>query len=215
MSAPDLPPPALIRLVTGRYYEMQGLTTLADAVLPIHFGLVYAFFYSGASESLWLLVTLLLIPMVYWLWARYTWVRRRIDAFYNERCGRVTAVIGLEYNGFFIQATMALPVLIPAGTPSWALALVALGLLSIHPLWIVRRDWPYRTHWLLPAAVGVVAALMMFGVRTKEEAFAWQMRLLLAGGASLAVVGMLDHRLLVRTLRPAADPLAAEEPQER
>ena len=207
---PDLPDPALIRLVTGRYYEMQGLSIVADAVMPIHFGLVFAFFYLGASESLWLLIAMLAIPMVCWLWARWTWIRRRIETFYAERCGRVTAVIGVDYDDFFRQA-ISLPLLLSLGTPAWAIAFVAFALLSIYPLWIVRRDWPYRTYWLLPAAVGIVASLMMTVVRTKDEAFAWRGLVLLVGGTAMATAGMLDHRLLLRTLRPAAQPEALPE----
>ena len=204
------PDPALIHLITGRYYEMRGLNTVADAVMPIHLGLVLAFFHAGASESLWLLVVMLIVPMAYWLWARYTWVRRRIDGFYAERCGRVTAVIGIEYKDFFTQGPMYVPILKQLGAPNWSLALVALAILSIHPLWIVRRDWPYRAHWLLPAVVGIVASMMLAGVRTKEDAFTWQAFVFLGGGMAMAIAGMLDHRLLVRTLRPATPHLAPE-----
>ena len=211
---PPLPDPALIRLITGRYYEMQGLKTAADAVMPIHFGLVFAFFYAGGSESLWLLGAMLMIPMAYWLWARWTWVSRRIETFYAERCGRVNAVYGVEYKDFFMQAPMGVSVLRQFGAPNWSLGLIALALLSIHPLWIVRRDWPYRTYWLLPAVVGIAAALTTAAVRTKEDVYIWQGIVLLAGGVSMAVAGMLDHLLVLRTLQPAAEPDASPETQE-
>jgi hypothetical protein len=193
--------PALIRLVTARYHDMQGLTTIADAVFPMGMGLVFMFgmFSSELVDSEWPILVAVL-PMAVWVWARFTWIRRRIDAFYTERCGRVASVIGIDRVLSFYQAVMVLPLLIQFGAPLWLRVAIVLPLLVVHPLWIVVRDSPYRRHWLVPALVGFIAALRLVDVRTSEQAYMWQMWVSMAGGLAIACAGALDHLVLVRAL---------------
>ena len=74
-------------------------------------------------------------------------------------------------------------------------------LLAGLPAWIAVRDWPYRAHWLLPLAAGVVLALGFATVSTPAQSFAWLSDAYFAGGVSLALAGLLDHTLLLKTLQ--------------
>jgi hypothetical protein len=85
-------------------------------------------------------------------------------------------------------------------------------LLAGLPARVVVRDWPYRAHWLLPAAVGVVAAATYAGVTTHDQARAWVPSALLACGASLTLAGLLDHALLMKTLHPVPTDQAEGAP---
>ena len=208
--------PALIRLVTARYREMQGLRTIADAALPFSMGLllIIAMFASELADSEGP-IFLALIPVVIWVWVKHTWISRRIEAFYAERCGRVGGVLGLSaaitYESAFIQALVFLPILIQFGVPLWARIAIVLPLLSAQPLWTVVRDAPYRMHWLIPAVAGFIAALRLVDVRTSEQAFIWQMWVSIAGGLAIACAGALDHRLLLQTLHGGGDPAGSTE----
>lgn len=208
--------PALIRLVTARYRDMQGLRTIVEATLPFGLGLslLVGRLASELADSLWPMA-LVFIPMAIWLWAKQTRIIRRIDAFYAERCGRVGGVLGLSaavtYESAFVQAVVFLPILIQVGWPLWARIAIVLPLLTAQPLWTVVRDAPYRMHWLLPALVGFIAAFRLVDVRTSEQAFIWQMWVGIAGGLAIACAGALDHRLLLQTLHGGGDPAASTE----
>src|SRR5262249_61734579 len=68
MSARD---PALVRLIAGRYRELQGLSTIADAGFPL---ICAAGFYLLSEE--W--HALVLGPVLaFYLWARFSSLRRR------------------------------------------------------------------------------------------------------------------------------------------
>jgi len=70
MSARD---PALVRLIAGRYRELQGLSTIADAGFP----LICAAGYYLLSEEWHALI--LGAVLAFYLWARFSWLRRRFD----------------------------------------------------------------------------------------------------------------------------------------
>jgi hypothetical protein len=75
--------PALIRLVASQYRELQGLKTMADAMIPIAFGVLLR-----VARSPWDLLFVIPIAAA-WAWFRVTWIRDRIEAFYDDRCGRI------------------------------------------------------------------------------------------------------------------------------
>jgi hypothetical protein len=203
--------PALIRLVTARYQEMQGLKTIVDAALPLGLGLclILGAYASELVDASWPIV-LILIPMGSWVWVKHALIARRIDAFYRERCGRVRGVIGvsavLTHEAMLMQAVVFVPLLVRSGAPLWLRIAITLPLLVVHPFWTAIRDSPYRMHWLLPAVVGFVAAVRLVDVHTTEQAFMWQMWVSVAGALVIACAGALDHRLLLQTLGVGVHP---------
>ena len=78
-----------------------------------------------------------------------------------------------------------------------------LPILTATTAWKVWRDRPYRTHWLVPVAVGAAFTLAFFDVRTAAQFREWQWRLMVAGSVSLMIAGALDHRLLMNVMTGA------------
>src|SRR5262245_14966990 len=208
MSAND---PVLIRLVAGRYRELQGFSTIADAGLPM----ISAVAFYLISEE-WHALILGAVLGLY-LWARYGWLRRRLDDYYAQRCGRVAArfvpmttlglVVAFGYGKILSDFHVALPVRI----------VIMMVALSAWPIWIVVRDYPFRLHWLAPALVGFAWAPRLAGLTTFAQFFGWQRSGLLALGATIAFAGLLDHALLVSVLKPVevAEPATGPQPDER
>jgi hypothetical protein len=95
----------------------------------------------------------------------------------------------------------------------WLTAIVVLLCIGAWPAWVLRRDWPYRWHWLplLFAAMGTAWSMSL--MPSYSVALRHQGPWALAVGLSLAVAGLGDHLLLVRTLhgRPARDAATSEE----
>lgn len=99
----------------------------------------------------------------------------------------------------------------PRSGPS--LAAVAL---TAQSCWVLLRDWRWRIHYLAGAAAGISAAIVtasvvvspgLLGVDPpRTEAYLLACALM---GLGLVVTGLLDHRLLASSLRPAAP--AAED----
>jgi hypothetical protein len=195
--------PALIRLVTGRYRDLQGLATVADAaplLLLAAGGYAYHAAWLDRSRS----IVLGIAVCGGYLWARFTWIRRWIDAYYANRYGRVQQSVGRPSPFLmYFQGIVLAPTLHDMGVPVPARVAIVLLVLGGVPGWIVVRDWPYRAHWLLPGAAGVVAAAMFAGVTTHEQVNAWLVPTLCACGVSLALAGLLDHALLTCSLHPS------------
>jgi hypothetical protein len=205
--------PALIRLVTAHYHDMQGLRTMADAALPFGMGLLLSIgmYASELTHSLWALLVAF-IPLGWWIWARHTWVRRRIDAFYADRCGRVGGFVSyVDHVGAFTMAVISLPLLVQVAAPLWLRVAIVLPFLVVPPLWTVVRDSPHRTYWFLPALVGFIAALRLVDARSYDQAVMWQMWVSVAGGLAIACAGALDHRVLLQTLHAAGGPADSTE----
>jgi hypothetical protein len=85
-----------------------------------------------------------------------------------------------------------------------------LPVLTATTAWRVWRDRPYRTHWLVPVAVGAAFSLAFFDLRTAAQFRDWQWQLMVTGSLSLMMAGALDHRLLM-TAMPAADAAKSVE----
>jgi hypothetical protein len=189
--------PALIRLVASRYRDLQGLSTVADAALLLLSGAGIYLAHAGWREWGWWF----LILMSVYVWARMTWIRRWIDAYYASRCGRVRWSLGFPFAfPLYLQGLLLAPILLDLRVPTQVRVAFVLLLLGGLPARIVSRDWPYRAHWLLPCAAGVVVAAMFAAVNTRQQATAWLPLAFFACGGSLAFSGLLDHALLVKTL---------------
>ncbi len=196
--------PRLIRLMASQYREMQGLATMADAMIPIAIaGLVVV------ARSWWDL--LLAVPVAaVWAWLRLTWIRDRFDDFYDSRCGRVGwRPLPLSHTFLFTQALALGPGTILLSWPPLARGAYLLLMFTLYPTMAVVRDAPYRLYWILPLLVGVGAAVQHATLTTAAQADAWFIRVAVAGGVAIALAGLGDHLLLTRTLTGARREHAA------
>jgi hypothetical protein len=191
--------------VAGRYREMQGLVTMSDAMFPVMLasGL---FISSNDTVILWYAVGCLVCFVAFLIW-----LRPRLLAHYTARFGRISP-------RYVYSLTMLMPWGLTAGSiltemhlPVVARCLVIFLLLGGWPAWIVARDWPYRAYWAIPLSVaaGVSFPLSSRPIDGGEIAMAtcW-----VAMGATVALAGWFDHRLLVRTLTASLCDIAAGEP---
>ncbi len=203
--------PGLIRLVASRYRDLQGLLTVADAALLLMPGATLYLHRLGWVGSPWLYGCLGCYAA--YGWARFTVIQRRIDAYYANRCGRVELRLGRPFMfPLYMQGTLGAAILVDVGLPAPLRVALVLLLLAGLPGRIVVRDWPYRVHWLMPFATGVVLAVLFAAVTTKAQAKAWLPGAALACGTSLALAGLLDHALLIKTLHapPSDQPERAQ-----
>ena len=194
--------PRLVHVVARGYRDMQGLVTIADAMFPLLLGAGAFYFRSDTAILSYgvFLVVGFIVSLV--------WLRRRIQAYYAARFGRA-AGFALPILVVIGQGLTAGPMLTDMHVPLVVRVPVVFLLLGGWPAWNVAHDWPYRWHWIIPAIVGAAVAFPLSSrpVDGGELAFA---ACFLATGAALAWAGLMDHLLLVRTLRPASDAEAPE-----
>lgn len=225
-SSPRIEDIGRIAFVTQRFHELQGLRTVADAVPPLIFAAGLHWAQSNRN------VIILLCALAAYFAARATWIRSGIDAYYSRRLGRVDRSApnldgtllfsqsrplgwvdrsGSTFDGLlvFYQGLILAPMCrdLPL---SVQVPLIA-AMLGFQPTWILIRDWPYRTHWLLPLGVAVAFALRLGAVATSQEVLAWQVQVCLAGGVALAIAGVFDHALLLRSLHNGQSVVDATE----
>jgi hypothetical protein len=82
-------------------------------------------------------------------------------------------------------------------------------LFTAYATWILVRDWPYRPHYVLLCAAAIVAMLMTIDVASVAGHVGRLMAFLRAYavlGAAIAAVGLLDHQLLLTSLRHGTPP---------
>src|SRR5215471_6195807 len=145
--------PALIRLVSSRYRELQGLVTMMDAVWPLYMGalMVAATRLDGPYITPFVFalsaVPLVVVPIVH-----VCWLRPRILAYYRSRFGRVEGPSPFRGPTTMVQGVLVAAILAEAHNVAWLSVTVVLAAVGAWPAWIVWRDWPYRWHWL-PAVV--------------------------------------------------------------
>jgi hypothetical protein len=187
--------PALVHLVAGRYRDLQGLSTMANAAMLL---LCAGFVYWGRER--WHLPVMAAVVGGY-LWFRFTWLRAALDEYYTRRCGRAGVSQYARVQGVFIlQGAISAPVLRDLHVPMPAGVAIILLMLGGEAAWIAARDLPYRAHWWLPVFAAVICAAKYTGVTTVEQTFAWEAFALLTAGTAWALAGLGDHALLLRTL---------------
>lgn len=195
MEPPDI---ARIRYVTRNYASLQGwwLGAWALTTLPMVWAMPFIDPHPLVGQMQWLLV---FFPF-YFL---HLWLGHRVRGYYAERFGRLSdqnqGERVLPWMLLFVGAWLADAWRMGHGGASAILLVV--GLLGV---WRAARGWPWRAHQLLLAAVGVggVFALPLPGPRDD-----WALSIQRAATpllVALTVCALLDHRLLVRTLRPRA-----------
>jgi hypothetical protein len=201
--------PRLIRLVTARYRQMQGLATMADAYFPLVGGTALLLLSEEWHAAVLGLVLLALMV------ARFTWIRRRIDAYYAQRYGRVvqpTLPPGVAINlcmvisyAKIMRDVFHAPVVIQ-------ITVMTIGLCA-YPLWVAVRDFPYRAYWLLVAGAGAASAVQLPFYQSRDLIYVWTRNTYLAIGSAVLAVGALDHRLLTRAPHAQRETLS-EVPAE-
>jgi hypothetical protein len=191
----------LIRLIAGRYRELQGWGTVANAgFLP----LMAAAVREPSPTRIVMWIAAFGAYAIVW----DLWFRLKIERYYATRFGRVGGAEsfsthpGVEYGfiGFFFVA-----LLFDQQAPPLALgAYIMMAALTCPFAWIVVRDWPHRGHWLLPVAVGASSGLRLLSVVTPADLRDWEVLVCVAGSLAIAAAGLLDHRLLAKTLTAGA-----------
>ena len=198
--------PRLIHLVAARYRQMQGLATVSDAAFPVLLGtgLLFirsdtAMFWYGAGVLVWFVISI-------------TWLRRRIQAYYDTRFGRTT---GWAYptSVVLFQGLTAGGVLTDMHVPAVVRVILVFLLLGGWPAWIAARDWPYRVYWAIPTVVAAAVAVPLSS-RSADGGESALAVLWIVVGMSFTIAGLLDHLLLARTLRPASASEASEQATE-
>ena len=196
-----------IRLVTERYREMQGLRLVLGGVAFVSTCGAYTLAGApwGSSGLLIALVTAFAIMTPGML---------LLDRYYTQRFGSIVSSASQRAT-FWRPAAVAVALSVAnqgLGLSPLAGALPIAGALT---LWITIRDWPLRGHHLIAACTTVVATWIATmapgGDRQVAEGLAFAVF-----GAGYIPVGLLDHWMLVRTLRgsfPQQD-LASELPRQ-
>lgn len=178
-----------VRFVTGRFEELKGLrSVLVGCVWSLVFGLSLALD-TPSFESPWFLVSLVAATA-----APIGVGLHRIDGYYLARFGRVQ------------QQTQWSARLVIVSSVATAVGLQAgLGLVpffvwhAARSLWVALRDAPYSAHHVLGTIAGATASVLALsgGVPGSDRAAVIGLVVL---GLGLIPVGLLDHRLLCRTL---------------
>jgi len=204
--------PRLIRLVAARYHQMQGLTRMADAFVPLY---VAAAYYVMLDD--WWQAGLFLAGMILYMWSRHTWMRRRINAYYSGRFGRTGWIETRENLGFWFFMAIgfndSLRDMFQA--PVYVRIAFMLAALCAYPLWIAVRDFPFRLHWLAVFVAGFAAAIRIPFVPVGQGGDLWVRDSNVAIGLALLAAGALDHLLLTYALgggAPEASRLEEERP---
>lgn len=188
---------ARIRFVTLRYRGLRGLQASVWGIcMAVYLG--FAAFTAGEAASAHDAFDSLLFVLMVCLPAGFA--LSYLAHYYKTRYGRVgedddagpgpEAMLLLAV-GFAVVMVLleeyASPLLIVAG---WG---------GFH-LWIVVRDFPFRLHHL----IGVLGAVVVVAAGWNAASLSARAEILAVLSYSLcfAVVGLLDHLLLVRTLSP-------------
>jgi len=186
--------PRKIRLVAGRYRELQGLATVADAAVLLVCAAVFPWAVAAPGR---LNAALALVGAC--VLVRATWIRLRLKAYYTRRFGRVAPRLPPQNAALNLVQGALFAVTFGPIVPPLAHYAIVLAMVAAPSSWIVVRDRPYRAYWLLPFGVGGGAALLLMAAPARQ-AEAWLPLVLLGDALALAVAGWLDHALLAGTL---------------
>lgn len=193
-----------IRFITRHFHELKGLKE------KVPFGLLLLG--TGIGQSLSLKPGLLLLGAVLWL-------ERRADLYYSCRFGRVerqpkrsTLGIVTRVLALLILVFLLLPIGARVFGDGGVLCLFVGSLLSVG--WFRSGCQPSRAHDIALGALLLDLAVhgIHFGISTPATPSIVNY---LACGTSLILAGLLDHRLLVRSLKPIEESDLAVAEEER
>jgi hypothetical protein len=195
----------LIHLVTRRFGEIQGLRTALNGVTLLAVWAILGYLSPqkqpvafGVAATLWAALSM--------------WGEHRVRLHYAARFGRVVKP-GSEYEHsfrslpYYPQLVLLVSTAVIMG--GW-FGVVVLSSLALRFAFVAWRDRPHRTHWLLPALVGGGFFVAFTRITNLAQFRDWQWHVIVAGGLSLIVVGLLDHGVLLKGMHSAA---AAEPAQ--
>ena len=199
---------ARIRLLSSRFLELQGLrVAFAGATIAMVFAVYLASTHPTASGGLAALALsfVLMFPGQWWA-----------HQYYARTVGRQVPTPGkrwplpIVFSVYFLAATYinrTYPA-IPAGGPT-------IGVVVLASLMVAVRDWPWRAHYLL-TAVAPVLAFSAAALRgdTIDPGMTLSVTLLTTG-ISMVIVGLLDHRLLIKLMADARTQSDLHQPVSR
>jgi hypothetical protein len=202
----------LIRLVAGRYQQMQGLRTVADGVFLLLMPVLFHWGPMGPTSPGWVVS-----GMIGFLTLSVP-VRQLIGRHYDRRFGRAGATApGPRHEqavtAFFVCYAVG-AIVMEIGLVPWMRALVVIAALTAGPALVVYRDWPYRAHWALPLMAGVAAGVLFAGVTSLSQLADWCALVWRIAGVTVIGAGFLDHALLVKALKlnPLGDAVHHADP---
>jgi hypothetical protein len=193
---------ARVRFLSSRFAELQGLrVALAGAALAFVFG---SYLMSGHPTHMGGMIALaasflLMVPGQWWA-SRY----------YATTVGRQVASRRSWWPKFaFVSAYLLVATFlnwqfpeIPAGAPT-------AGTVVLMSLFVAIRDWPWRAHYAVVAAVVATAFSMnVIGVDVIDRGMTLTMTFFVTGLAFIPA-GLLDHRLLMKLIEESRRGLTA------
>lgn len=197
-----------IRLLSARFYELQGLrVALAGACIAGVMGIYLLATPSPTGNGALAALALSFVPVIpgmLWLNRYYAGEFGRQLTTRPRHAGRALLfgicylVVGWTLNTWIPE--------IPSGTPT--LATVALA-----SMYVAIRDWPWRAHYLgmtVMTAAAFTASASGAGWITHQGLTVGI--LFVTVGVSMVAVGILDHLLLVKLLKEVR--LKVESPRD-
>lgn len=183
-----------VRLVSRRFTELQGLAVAAAGMLFVLVFGVYLVAAPAPGRGIWIALAiafLLAVPL--------THLSRR---YYAATLGRVSP------NAFRLSLVQVVAMALAMGVLDRVLSVPApanaLPIAAAGALWIAIRDWPFRFYHL----AGCLAALGAFALQIMPNTGLSADVALAAGfgvvGLVYVPIGLLDHRLLVSSMRTHA-----------
>jgi hypothetical protein len=185
-----------IAFVTRRFHELQGLTTAMLGVSLIVASLTAHAMEAGYPAPLlqtWNFAILPCILMVI-----------QLQRMYRHSFGEAVGTSRQQFAGAMPMVAVFVGGMADlSGVAHSGPSMAAVGLASCS-LWIVARDWRWRIHHLVPAAAGIIAAMVTAGAPpvlsliatdpVRTETYLLSFTIL---GLGMVAAGVLDHRLLV------------------
>ena len=182
-----------IRLLTERYSELQGLrVAFAGGLVAAVCGAVLI----AAPEPDVQVVNLALLAA----FGAYLVAHLLLARYYRSRYGRIAAPRSRAASGWFAVALVAVITILDNTFSTGPFAgLLVVG--AVSALWVVVRDFPMRSYYLL----GIVgsslgATLMLMAAGTPQLGRAQALGMFVFGLAYIPI-GLLDHRLLSSVMR--------------
>jgi hypothetical protein len=185
----------LVHLVTRRYRSLQGLRKVVAGISMTMLWMLLRGDPPDARPRRFFLGAL--------VWAVFSiWGSARVERYYRERFGQTMTgesdrwertPAGMSYQAY------ELTVIAAAIAMGDGFALLV-PILTIVATVILCRDWPYRAHWLLLVVTGAAFSAALFAITTPAMFREWQWRFMACSVPAAIIVGVLDHRLLLRAM---------------
>lgn len=192
-----------IRLLSGRFYELQGLrVAVAGAAIALVFATYLTAWHPTDDGGMIALMVAFVLMVPGQIWAHRYYGRTFGRQVRKPQNPLVQIAIITVYLAVATFLNRRFPE-IPAGGPTLYVVVVASLILAV-------RDWPWRAHYLgMAAAVAIAFSVNVFGVDVIDRGMTLAVTLLVTG-VSMIGVGLLDHLLLVRLMKDVQLPEAAE-----